>query len=215
MVAPTIDHSTQEIVLTNQRRVIDLDTMTADSSIDNVLPAVIQEIQTVLSRIDHHQIESFVSVMARADKVFLYGAGRVGIATRALAMRLTQSGKMAYWIPDDTTPGIAPGDLLIANSGSGGSTSTFNIAQQGKSLGATVATITANPEGKIAGLADVVLTLPAQTFKTDRANWSSILPMGSQFELCLWILQDILALSLTKRLGIEESDMCGRHRNLE
>ena len=61
----------------------------------------------------------------------------------------------------------------------------------------------------------MVLILPAQTFKTDRTNWSSILPMGSQFELCLWILQDILSLWLTKRLGIEESDMCGRHRNLE
>jgi 6-phospho-3-hexuloisomerase len=189
--------------------------MITDPSIDSVLPPLIGEIQTVMSKIDHQQVESFVEALAQADSIFLYGAGRVGIATRALAMRLAQSGKTAHWIPDDTTPGIGAGDLLVANSGSGGSISTHNMADQAKSSGARVATITANPRGKIAALADVVLILPAQTFKTDHSTWNSILPMGSQFELCLWILQDILALSLMKRLGLEEADMSNRHRNLE
>jgi 6-phospho-3-hexuloisomerase len=189
--------------------------MIADSTIDGLLPSLMQEIQSVLSQVNRREVESFVNALAQANAVFLFGAGRVGIATRALAMRLAQSGKTAYWIPDDTTPGIAAGDLLIANSGSGGSTSTFNIVRQAKSAGAAVATITANPKGLIAGLADVVLRLPAQTYKTDRSTWNSILPMGSQFELCLWILQDILALSLIKRLGLEEADLSSRHRNLE
>jgi 6-phospho-3-hexuloisomerase len=189
--------------------------MDGDQWIDAVLPSVIEEIRTVLTRIDSQQLKSFVGALAESESIFLFGAGRVGIATRALAMRLTQSGKDAHWIPDDTTPGISSGDLLVANSGSGGSASTLNIAEQAKTAGATVVTITANPAGKIAGLADVVLILPAQTFKTDRSQWKSILPMGSQFELCLWILQDILALALMKRLGIGEADMARRHRNLE
>jgi 6-phospho-3-hexuloisomerase len=189
--------------------------MIADPTIDSLLPSLMQEIQSVLRQVNKREVEAIVDTLAQAHTIFLYGAGRVGIATRALVMRLAQSGKTAYWIPDDTTPGITAGDLLIANSGSGGSPSTYNMVRQAKSFGATVATITANPKGKIAGLADVVLTLPAQTFKTDHSTWNSILPMGSQFELCLWILQDIVALSLMKRLGLEEADMSSRHRNLE
>ena len=103
----------------------------------------------------------------------------------------------------------------MANSGSGGSPSTLHVASQAKKAGAAVATITANPDGEIARLADAVLVLPAQTFKTDRSGWTSILPMGSQFELCLWILQDILCLDLVRRLGLDEAALIARHRNLE
>jgi 6-phospho-3-hexuloisomerase len=147
--------------------------------------------------------------------VFVIGAGRVGTASRGLAMRLAQLGKPSFWVPDDTTPAIGPGDLLVANSGSGGSPSTLHVATQSKKAGAAVATITANPNGEISKLAGTVLILPAQTFKTDKAGWSSILPMGSQFELCLWILHDVLCLALMDKLGIDEAAMIRRHRNLE
>jgi len=153
--------------------------------------------------------------VAGAARAFLIGAGRVGTATRALAMRLAHFGKPAFWVPDDTTPAIGRGDLLIANSGSGGSPSTLHVATQARKAGASVATITANPNGEIARIAGTVLVLPAQTFKTDRSGWNSILPMGSQFELCLWILQDILCLDLVRRMGLDEAALIARHRNLE
>jgi 6-phospho-3-hexuloisomerase len=189
--------------------------MNTDPSIDSILPILIREMESVLSQVKQQEVESLVGTIVQAERVFLFGAGRVGIATRALAMRLAQLGKTTHWIPDDTTPGIGKGDLLIANSGSGGSMSTYNLVSQARTSGATVATITANPKGKIADLADVVLTLPAQTFKTDRSTWTSVMPMGSQFELCLWILQDIIALTLMKELELDEADMSSRHRNLE
>lgn len=189
--------------------------MITDPSIGSILPTLIREIETVLSQVKQREVESLVGTIVKAERVFLFGAGRVGTATRALAMRLAQLGKTTHWIPDDTTPGIGKADLLIANSGSGGSMSTCNLVSQARSFGATVATITANPKGKIASLADVILTLPAQTFKTDRSAWTSVLPMGSQFELCLWILQDIIALMLMKELELDETAVSSRHRNLE
>jgi 6-phospho-3-hexuloisomerase len=189
--------------------------MASDPSVQNVLPGLVSEMRDVLKQVRQGELEGFAEIIARAKRVFLCGAGRVGIATRALAMRLVHLGKEAHWVSDDTTPGIGRGDLLIANSGSGSSPSTLSTASLAKKAGAWVATITANPEGKIARLADVVVNLPAQTYKTDRSAWKSVLPMGSQFELCLWVVQDLISLTLMERLGVDEASMIRRHRNLE
>jgi 6-phospho-3-hexuloisomerase len=189
--------------------------MVGEVALSAVLPKLLREIETALSRVRQEELEEFARRITAASRVFVIGAGRVGTASRALAMRLAQMGKPAFWVPDDTTPRIGAGDLLVANSGSGGSPSTLHVAAQAKKAGAEVATITANPNGEIARIADAVLVLPAQTFKTDRAGWSSILPMGSQFELGLWILQDILCLDLVRRLGLDEAALIARHRNLE
>jgi 6-phospho-3-hexuloisomerase len=189
--------------------------MVPDPSSQNVLSQIVREMQDVLKQLRQTELEDFAEIVARAKRVFLCGAGRVGIATRALAMRLVHLGKEAHWVTDDTTPGIGGGDLLVANSGSGSSPSTLNSASLAKKAGAWVATITANPEGQVARLADAVVNLPAQTYKTDRTAWKSILPMGSQFELCLWVVQDMICLNLMKRLGVDEASMTLLHRNLE
>jgi 6-phospho-3-hexuloisomerase len=189
--------------------------MASDPSIRNVLPRIVTEMRDVLAQVRPDELEGFAQIVARAKQVFLCGAGRVGVATRALAMRLVHLGKEAHWVSDDTTPGIRGGDLLIANSGSGGSPSTLSTASLAKKAGAWVATITANPDGKIARLADAVVNLPAQTYKTDRGAWNSVLPMGSQFELCLWVVQDMICLMLMERLEVDEALMIRRHRNLE
>jgi len=189
--------------------------MAGEDTLSAVLPPLLREIEAALSRVRQEEIDALAEAVAGAARVFVCGAGRVGTASRALAMRLAQFGKPAFWVPDDTTPAIGPGDLLVANSGSGGSPSTLHVASQARKAGAAVATITANPSGEIARIASVVLVLPAQTFKTDRSEWSSLLPMGSQFELCLWILQDVLCLILMRRMGIDEAAMIRLHRNLE
>ena len=184
-------------------------------ALQQVLPKILEELRLVLSRVRQEELDAFVEALAGASRVFVLGAGRVGTASRALAMRLAQMGKPAFWVPDDTTPRIGAGDLLVANSGSGGSPSTLHVASQAAKAGAAVATITANPNSELARMAGTVLVLPAQTFKTDRSGWSSILPMGSQFELGLWLLQDVLCLSLMRRLGLDQAALIARHRNLE
>ena len=186
-----------------------------EASIMSLVPRVLNEIKQVFEHVKQDEVDAYASALARAKRVFLFGAGRVGTASRGFAMRLAQLGKMAYWVLDDTTPSIRSEDVFVANSGSGSSLSTFNMAIAAKKAGADVITVTAAPNGKIAALADVVLNLPAQTFKTDSTAWSSVLPMGSQFELCLWILLDIVSMTLMRMLNVGERDMGHRHRNLE
>jgi 6-phospho-3-hexuloisomerase len=185
------------------------------NSLEGVVLQILEEVRCVFAKIKYEEVDSLVDLIVNANRVFVHGAGRVGIVSRAFAMRLMHLGKLTFWIADDTTPGIGPGDLLLVNSGSGNSECSLSIAVQAKKAGAEIATITANMKGKIAGLSDATILLPGKTFKIERYECISMLPMGSQFELCLWIIQDILSLLLMEKTGIVESDMIGRHRNLE
>lgn len=189
--------------------------MNRQDAMEQVLPQLLEELQQVLSRVRQEQLDAFAEAVAGAQRVFVFGAGRVGTASRAFAMRLAQMGKPCHWVPDDTTPAIGPGDLLVANSGSGGSPSTLHVAVQARKAGAAVATITANPDGEISKLAGAVVVLPAKSYKAGGSGRGSLLPMGSQFELGLWILHDALCLTLMRLLGVDEAAMARRHRNLE
>lgn len=185
------------------------------STVEVVLPRILAEVERIVKEVRQEELDRLAGAIVDAGKIFVCGQGRVGITSRALAMRLIHLGKTTHWVSDDTTPGIGEGDLLIANSGSGSSASTCVVAEQAKKARALIATITANSEGRVALLSDFVVILPAQTYKTDKGTWNSVLPMGSQFELCLWIVQDILALMLMEKMGVSTAEMSTRHRNLE
>jgi len=183
--------------------------------LERTVPQLLNEFGEVLAKVSQVEFDRYVQNVMSAARVFVFGAGRTGISSRAFAMRLTQMGKQTYWVNDDTTPCFGPGDLLVANSGSGESISTLNMVRQAKQAGGSIATITANSKGRLAHLADTLILLPAQGYETERQDWTPTLPLGSQFEACLWILQDTLCLAIIEEMGVEESAMMARHRNLE
>lgn len=185
------------------------------STITDYIDSVFKELKDVFERVDEGEVDGFVDLIIQAKKIFVVGAGRVGTSSRAFAMRLVHLGKPTYWLQDDTTPSNDRGDLLIANSGSGNTQSTYNYVLKAKEQDTKVATITANTKGKIAQVADSVIHLPGQTYNVDRSKWSSILPLGSQFELSLWVLHDFLSLRLVEKMGYTEEMMAKNHRILE
>lgn len=185
------------------------------SKISDYIDTVFKELKEVFASVEEAEVDRFVDLIIQAERIFVVGAGRVGTSSRALAMRLVHLGKPAHWLQDDTTPSNDRGDLIIANSGSGNTQSTYNYVLKAKERDTKVATITANAMGKIAQLADSVIQLPAQTYNVDRSKWSSILPLGSQFELSLWVLHDFLTLRLVEKMGYTEEMMAKNHRLLE
>ena len=86
------------------------------------------------------------------------------------------------------------GDLLIANSGSGEVVSVYNVAYLAKEAGASVITVTANPEGRIAKISEVVVHLPAEVWGPGKDTVPSIQPMGCLFEQSLLILRNLMVL---------------------
>jgi len=85
-----------------------------------------------------------------------------------------------------------------------------------KKAGATILFITAQPEGRGARFADRVLVLPAQTMASDQRDAkTSVLPMGSLYEGCLFVLFEVMVLKLKDQLKIDADAMRARHTNLE
>lgn len=176
---------------------------------------VVSELGEVLKKIDQKEVDDFTEAIIKAKRVFVVGAGREGLSSRAFAMRLMHLGKEAHWVWDDTTPNVERGDLLIANSGSGEVVSVYNVAHLARKAGASVITITANPEGRVARISEVALHLPAEVWGPGKDTVPSIQPMGCLFEQSLLILHDLMILTLMEKMGTGAPEMAKRHRNVE
>ena len=189
------------------------------------LHAIAEELSAALGRIATEQEEELVRAILQAPRIFVAGAGRSGLMARAFAMRLMHMGLTVYAVGDVTTPALAAGDLLLIASGSGRTTGLVNMAEKAASLGATVATVTMDPQAPIAALADAVLQIHAPTPKAAQAGRDdseitpvqpmSVQPMGSLFEQCLLLCLDHIIVLLMERKGQNSERMFQRHANLE
>jgi 6-phospho-3-hexuloisomerase len=114
-----------------------------------------------------------------------------------------------------TTPGVGHGDLLIVTSGQGRLATADTFLEIAKGAGATTAIVTAQPDGPTARLADIRLVIPAQTMADDRGPATSVLPMGSLFEIAETIILELVILKLRDQVGETAESMRARHTNLE
>ncbi len=177
---------------------------------------VLEEHQKVFAAQDVPELEAFMNAIIAAKRIFVMGVGREGIAARAFAMRLMHLGKEVHWIWDDTTPGMASGDLFIAVNGSGQIGHIHYVVEQAKKTGATIAVVTGTPKQKTPALADYVLFVPACVFNgTDNRCVPSIQPMGALFEQHCFLLYDIIIIMLEEKMQLDHAKMEARHRNIE
>ncbi|HHT9127442.1 MAG TPA: 6-phospho-3-hexuloisomerase [Candidatus Wujingus californicus] len=176
---------------------------------------ILDEIRSVLERIDEKSYEDFLSAILNAKSVFVTGQGRSGLVSRTFAMRLTHIGLNAYCVGDATTPNLDRGDLLIACSSSGSTHITRYIAGLAKKSQATVVAVTSHKDSPLAGQADIIIELPVQEVSTLYKNDGSIQFRSTLFEQACLVYLDGVILSLVKKLNSSEKDMQKRHSNLE
>ncbi len=175
-----------------------------------------QEVTTILSRVNPEQIKTFLDLIQGARKIALYGGGREGLMIRALAMRLFHLGYDVSVVGDMTAPFLTKGDLLILSVGPGYVSTIDALRSVAQRDGATVLCLTAQPDGRTSSAADEIVYLPAQTMADDsESKATSILPMGSLFELVLFVFSEIVVLELLKRTGKTFGEARDRHTNLE
>jgi 6-phospho-3-hexuloisomerase len=167
-----------------------------------------------LAETDAAAIAALADVVHDADRVFLLGAGRSGLALRMTAMRLMHLGRTVFVVGDTTTPAIERGDLLLTATGSGTTTGIVRAATTAHELGAAVATITTAPGSPVAELSSVVVTVPAAG-KLDRSGAASAQYAGSLFEQTVVLLGDALFHTLWQRSGLSADELWPRHSNLE
>lgn len=175
----------------------------------------LEEIAESLERINPADFDASVRKIADARRIALYGVGREGLQIRGLAMRLFHLGLAASVVGDMTTPSLGRGDLLIVSAGPGDFSTVSALMGVAREAGARVLLVTAQADGKAARRADTILTVPAQTMANDQGSDISVLPMGSLYEGALYVLFELLILSLRARLGISADAMRANHTNLE
>jgi len=159
-------------------------------------------------------LDAFATALGDADRVFVHGAGRSGLALEMTAMRLMHLGFTVHVVGDVTTPAITSGDVLLTASGSGTTGGVVRAAQSAVDAGASVAAITTATESPLAKLAAHVLVLPAAD-KLDRSGSASAQYAGGLFEQAVVLVGDALFHSLWKQSGATADDIWPRHANLE
>lgn len=177
---------------------------------------VLQEHRQVFEAQSVEDLEKLMDAIIEAKRVFVFGAGREGIAARSFAMRIMHLGKDTFWLLDDTTPGMREGDLFIAVNGSGKIGFIDYFLDQAQKTGAKIAVITGSPMERTPSEADVNMFIPAAVYKgTDSRVVPSIQPMGNLYEQHLFLLFDIIVMMLEKKMLLSHEEMEARHRNVE
>lgn len=166
-----------------------------------------REIATVVDAIDDRALSELVDRIVAAERVYLTGVGRSGLAASAIAMRLMHVGLSAYAVGEIAAPGIGAQDLLIAVTATG----RGSIAAQGSiahALGAEVAAVTTRTDGELQDQADVLVVLPIRRTVTTEQH------AGSLFEQSALVIGDAVCRAVQERLGVPAAALDRRHANL-
>ena len=186
-------------------------------SVADALDTIARELDNVLDalrRTDGAPWERAVALLTEADRVFVHGAGRSGLALRSTAMRLMHLGLTVHVVGEVTTPAIARGDVLLVASGSGTTGGIVQASRAAADVGARVLALSTTDDSPLSEIADTTLVIPAAT-KTDRSGTASAQYAGSLFEQSVGLVGDALFHTMWQRSGQSAADLWPRHANLE
>lgn len=169
----------------------------------------------MIATVSTAQVEALMEAITRAESVFVCGAGRSLLMMQAFAMRLVHLGMTAYVVGETITPAIAPGNLLIAGTGSGQTRTTLAMVEAAKGRQAQVCAITAHPESPVGRASDLIVQIPTPLTIARGTARGSVQPPGSLFEQCLLVICDTMTMMFMQRLGVTEDEMRARHTKLE
>ncbi|WP_457741382.1 bifunctional 3-hexulose-6-phosphate synthase/6-phospho-3-hexuloisomerase [Thermococcus sp.] len=206
------------------RKIIDLFWGEYMQTIRKAMNDILDHVRQVADSLKLEQVRGFVDAMIGANKIFIYGAGRSGLVGKAFAMRLMHLDFNVYVVGETITPAFEPGDLLIAISGSGETTSIVDAAKIAKKEGGKVVAITSYANSTLGKLADVVVEIPGRA-KSDvptdyiarqmLTKYKWIAPMGTLFEDSTMVFLDGVIALLMATFQKTEKDMKKKHATLE
>jgi 6-phospho-3-hexuloisomerase len=176
---------------------------------------ILSEINSTLRSSNFGDLDNFVNKIINAEKIVVFGAGRVGLMMKTFAMRLTHLKLNSFFIGEVNLPKTGSSDLLIIGSGSGNTKSVVTIAEVAKSSGLDIISITSNLNSLIANLSSSLVHLNCETKNSTSSERISIQPMTTLFEQSLLIFLDSLVLILMKKLNEDHKSMLDRHNVIE
>ncbi|MEM2918038.1 MAG: 6-phospho-3-hexuloisomerase [Candidatus Altiarchaeota archaeon] len=192
--------------------------------VKKAMEEIAKHVVDIIDELNDNEIKAMIEAIKKADRIFLMGAGRSGLAARAFAMRLVQLGLNAYVIGEVVTPAMKENDLLIAVSGSGATDSVVHAAKTAKKIGSKILAITSYPDSELGKISDYVVKVKGRT-KIDiekdhlkhqiEGTHSTLTPLGTLFEDTAIIFFDGVIAALMVDLNKGEIEMKKRHSVLE
>jgi 6-phospho-3-hexuloisomerase len=171
-----------------------------------------KKIKQILDQVDPEDIERVKKLFFKSNRIFVYGAGRSGLAAKAFAIRLVHLGYQTFVIGETITAPVTEGDLVVIVSGSGETIPAVMTAEIANNLGAYVVSITGKKNSGIAHFADVTLFISSSCDEDERKKFA---PLGTLFEATVWVLLDSIIAELMDSKDETEEDMRSRHATLE
>jgi 6-phospho-3-hexuloisomerase len=174
----------------------------------------LQEISDAVHSVADPEIDAIVDELLSARRIACYAGGREGLVMRGLVMRLFHAGLDAHYVGDMTCPAVGPGDLLVLSCGPGRISMVEALAGVAERDGARMLYLTAQPHTPPAERAAVTVCVTAQTMADDRES-AAVLPMGSAYEIALFVLVDLITNRVRRRRSESAEELRSRHTNLE
>ncbi len=122
----------------------------------------------------------------------------------------THAGLDVHSVGEMTCPAIGSGDLLVLSCGPGRISMVEALAGVARRDGARLLYLTAQPVVPPAGLADRTVRISAQTMADDSGS-ATALPMGSAYEIALFVLVDLVTNGVRRRRSESADELRSRH----
>ena len=174
----------------------------------------LQEIGDAVGSVPEADLEGIVDELLQARRIACYAGGREGLVMRGLVMRLFHAGLDVHYVGEMTCPAVGSGDLVVLSCGPGRISMVEALAGVAKRDGARLLYFTAQPQIPPADRADRIVHLTAQTMADDRES-AAVLPMGSAYEIALFVLVDLITNGVRRRRSESVEALRSRHTNLE
>jgi 6-phospho-3-hexuloisomerase len=170
------------------------------------------KVKDILDEVTKSDIHQVIKLFFKAKRIFVYGAGRSGLVSRAFAIRLVHLGFQTFVIGETIGAPVKKDDLVFVISGSGETIPTVMTAEIAHDIGATLVVITGERSSRITKFADIAIFLSANCKDKERKQ---LAPLGTLFEASAWILLDSIIAEIMKSKGETEQTMRSRHATLE
>lgn len=166
---------------------------------------ILDRLRETMGNVDKEKVGSAVDMILATNHVFVYGAGRSGIISKAFAMRLVQLGITVYSIGETITPIVSDRDLTILISNQGTTKSTLLVAQVCKNVKSKIIVLTSNDNAPLLKFADLSFILKI------KKDYPDLAPLGTLFELNTLLFFDSLIAQLMSVMNENEKSMRSRH----
>ncbi len=174
-----------------------------------------------IEQVNERDIKGMVDILLKANKIFVLGVGHSGLIGKIFAMKLTHLGFNCYAVGDVTIPALHSGDVMVAISYSGETSTIVTLCQKAKGFDGRIIAITSFPDSTLSKLADHSVVIRAKSKNLNFVHFSLLGDeehsnmSGALFGLNIYLFFYGLVCKLTEITGKTPRQIDSRHANIE